>query len=107
MSAIPRLQWASWSLLLTIGWLIFCTNALNLIDGVDGLATGLGLFAAATMFLAALLQSNVPLALATVPLVGALLGFLRYNFNPATIFLGDSRSEEHTSELQSLRHLVC
>src|ERR1035438_8891538 len=81
-----------WSLLLTIGWLIFCTNALNLIDGVDGLATGLGLFAAATMFLAALLQSNVPLALATVPLVGALLGFLRYNFNPATIFLGDSGS---------------
>ena len=81
-----------WSLLLTIGWLIFCTNALNLIDGIDGLATGLGIFAAATTFLAALLQSNVPLALATAPLVGALLGFLRYNFNPATIFLGDSGS---------------
>ena len=81
-----------WSLLLTVGWLIFCTNALNLIDGVDGLAAGLGLFAAATTLLAALLQSNVPLALATAPLVGALLGFLRYNFNPATIFLGDSGS---------------
>ena len=53
---------------------------------------GLGLFAAATTLIAALLQSNVPLALATAPLVGALLGFLRYNFNPATIFLGDSGS---------------
>jgi UDP-N-acetylmuramyl pentapeptide phosphotransferase/UDP-N-acetylglucosamine-1-phosphate transferase/glycosyltransferase involved in cell wall biosynthesis len=81
-----------WSLPLTIGWLIFCTNALNLIDGVDGLATGLGLFAAATTLTAALLQSNVPLALAAAPLVGALLGFLRYNFNPATVFLGDSGS---------------
>ena len=81
-----------WSLLLTVGWLTFCTNALNLIDGIDGLATGLGLSAAATMLCAALLQSNVPLALATAPLVGALLGFLRYNFNPATIFLGDSGS---------------
>jgi UDP-GlcNAc:undecaprenyl-phosphate GlcNAc-1-phosphate transferase len=81
-----------WSFPLTIGWLIFCTNALNLIDGVDGLATGLGLFAAATILTAALLQSNVPLALATAPLVGALVGFLRYNFNPATVFLGDSGS---------------
>ena len=81
-----------WSLLLTTGWLIFCTNALNLIDGVDGLATGLGLFAASTMLIAALVQHNVPLALAAAPLVGALLGFLRYNFNPATVFLGDSGS---------------
>jgi UDP-GlcNAc:undecaprenyl-phosphate GlcNAc-1-phosphate transferase len=81
-----------WSLPLTIGWLIFCTNALNLIDGVDGLATGLGLFAATAMLIAALVHGNVPLALATAPLAGALLGFLRYNFNPATVFLGDSGS---------------
>jgi UDP-GlcNAc:undecaprenyl-phosphate GlcNAc-1-phosphate transferase len=81
-----------WSLPLTILWIVACSNALNLIDGVDGLAAGVGLFAASTTLLAALLQHNVPLALATVPLVGALLGFLRYNFNPATIFLGDSGS---------------
>ncbi len=81
-----------WSLPLTILWIVACTNALNLIDGVDGLAAGVGLFAATTTLLAALLQHNVPLAIATVPLVGALLGFLRYNFNPATIFLGDSGS---------------
>ena len=65
------------SLLVTICWLMICANAFNLIDGVDGLATGVGLFATATMLIAALLQHNLLLALATVPLVGALLGFLR------------------------------
>jgi UDP-GlcNAc:undecaprenyl-phosphate GlcNAc-1-phosphate transferase len=81
-----------WSFPLTIIWLIACTNAFNLIDGVDGLATGIGLLATLTTFLAALLQKNTALALATVPMAGALLGFLRYNFNPASIFLGDAGS---------------
>ena len=80
------------SFLLTVTWLLVCTNAINLIDGVDGLATGVGLFASATTLIAALLQKNFGLAAATMPLVGALLGFLRYNFNPATVFLGDSGS---------------
>jgi UDP-GlcNAc:undecaprenyl-phosphate GlcNAc-1-phosphate transferase len=65
---------------------------MNLIDGVDGLAAGVGFFATTTMLLAALLQGNLALAVATVPMVGCLIGFLRYNFNPATIFLGDSGS---------------
>jgi UDP-GlcNAc:undecaprenyl-phosphate GlcNAc-1-phosphate transferase len=82
--------WAS--LLVTVIWLIGCTNAFNLIDGVDGLASGVGLFATATMLIAALLHDNTLLAMATAPLAGALLGFLRYNFNPASIFLGDSGS---------------
>ena len=77
---------------LTILWLIACTNAVNLIDGVDGLATGVSLFATCTILFAALLQHNIALALATAPLAGCLLGFLRYNFNPATIFLGDCGS---------------
>jgi len=76
----------------TIFWLVLCTNAVNLIDGVDGLATGVGVFATATTLLAALLQNNIDLALAVAPLLGCLLGFLRYNFNPATIFLGDCGS---------------
>jgi UDP-GlcNAc:undecaprenyl-phosphate GlcNAc-1-phosphate transferase len=76
----------------TLGWLVLLTNAINLIDGMDGLATGVSLFAALTMLASALLGGNVPLAMATVPLAGALLGFLRYNFNPATIFLGDCGS---------------
>jgi UDP-GlcNAc:undecaprenyl-phosphate/decaprenyl-phosphate GlcNAc-1-phosphate transferase len=80
------------SLPLTVLWLVACANSFNLIDGVDGLAAGVGLFACSTAVIAALSQPNVPLALATVPFAGALLGFLRYNFNPATIFLGDSGS---------------
>jgi UDP-GlcNAc:undecaprenyl-phosphate GlcNAc-1-phosphate transferase len=86
--AVPGL----WSLPITVLWLVACANAFNLIDGVDGLASGVGLFAAFTTLAAALLQNNAALALATAPLVGALLAFLRYNFNPASIFLGDSGS---------------
>ena len=76
----------------TVLWIVACTNAINLIDGVDGLATGVSLFASITMFIAALLNHNYPMALAVVPLAGALLGFLRFNFAPASIFLGDSGS---------------
>ncbi len=83
----------SWvSLPVTVAWLLLCTNAFNLIDGVDGLATGAGLFATLTMLLAGVLEKNSALLLATVPLGAALLGFLRYNFNPATVFLGDCGS---------------
>ena len=77
---------------LTILWLVACTNAFNFIDGIDGLAAGLGFFATVTTLVAALLQDNVYLALATVPLAGALLGFLVFNFHPASIFMGDSGS---------------
>lgn len=73
-------------------WLIACTNAFNLIDGLDGLASGVGLFATVTALLAAVLQGNLGLAMATVPLLGCLLAFLYYNFNPASVFLGDSGS---------------
>lgn len=73
-------------------WLIGCTNAVNLIDGLDGLASGVGLFATGTTLIAAMLGGNIGLAMATVPLVGCLLAFLRYNFAPASVFLGDSGS---------------
>jgi UDP-GlcNAc:undecaprenyl-phosphate GlcNAc-1-phosphate transferase len=76
----------------TVLWIVACTNAINLIDGVDGLAAGISLFAALTMLIAASINHNFPLALAVVSLVGALIGFLRYNLNPASIFLGDSGS---------------
>ncbi len=75
---------------LTLFWLIACTNAFNLVDGLDGLAAGVGLVATLTLLAAALIHDNPALASASVPLVGALLGFLCYNFNPATVFLGDS-----------------
>jgi UDP-GlcNAc:undecaprenyl-phosphate GlcNAc-1-phosphate transferase len=87
---LPSWPWLSFAI--TVIWLIGCTNAFNLIDGMDGLAAGTGLFATLTMLLAALSQGNLPLALATMPLAGCLLAFLRYNFNPASVFLGDSGS---------------
>jgi UDP-GlcNAc:undecaprenyl-phosphate GlcNAc-1-phosphate transferase len=80
------------SLPATVIWLVVCANALNLIDGIDGLACGVGLFATGTALLAAAVQHNVSLALAVIPLFGALLGFMGYNYNPAKIFLGDSGS---------------
>ncbi|MEZ5399636.1 MAG: MraY family glycosyltransferase [Bryobacteraceae bacterium] len=81
-----------WATAVTVTWLIGCTNAFNLIDGLDGLAAGMGLFSTLTIFTAALLQKDGALMLATLPLCGSLLGFLRYNFNPASVFLGDSGS---------------
>lgn len=86
----PTEAWWSWPL--TILWLLMCCNAFNLIDGVDGLAAGIGLLTTLTIFLAALLTANPSLAIATIPLAGALAAFLRYNFNPASVFLGDSGS---------------
>jgi UDP-GlcNAc:undecaprenyl-phosphate GlcNAc-1-phosphate transferase len=76
----------------SVVWLLACTNAFNLIDGIDGLACGVGLFSTLTALLAAILQGNWGLATAIIPLVGGLLAFLCYNFNPASIFLGDSGS---------------
>lgn len=81
-----------WTLPLTLIWLVGCTNAFNLIDGLDGLAAGIGLVATLTIVAEALIHGNLPLAAATVPLAGALLGFLCYNFNPASIFMGDCGS---------------
>ena len=61
-------------------------------DGVDGLAGGLALCSTAALFTGAVIDHNLGLALTTLPLAGALLGFLRYNFTPASVFLGDSGS---------------
>jgi UDP-GlcNAc:undecaprenyl-phosphate GlcNAc-1-phosphate transferase len=90
LSGMPQWPWLGFAI--TVLWLVGCTNAFNLIDGMDGLAAGIGLVATITILVAALTQGNLPLALATMPLVGCLLGFLCYNFNPASVFLGDSGS---------------
>lgn len=80
------------SVMLSVVWLIGCTNAVNLIDGMDGLATGVGLLATTTTLLVAIISHNMGLAMATIPLAGCLLAFLRYNFSPASVFLGDCGS---------------
>ncbi len=85
----------SWMLGLpvTIFWVIAITNAFNLIDGLDGLAAGSALFSTLVMFVVAALGNASLISLITLALAGAVLGFLRYNFNPATIFLGDCGSQ--------------
>ena len=87
---MPAWPWLGFAI--TVIWLVGCSNAFNLIDGMDGLAAGIGLVATVTMLLAALTQNNIPLILATMPLAGCLLGFLRYNFSGASVYLGDCGS---------------
>ncbi len=77
---------------LTVLWVLAITNAFNLIDGLDGLAAGSALFSTLVAFVVALLNGTPLVTVMTLALAGAILGFLRYNFNPATIFLGDSGS---------------
>src|SRR5579862_59389 len=77
---------------LTILWVVAVTNAFNLIDGLDGLAAGSALFSTMVFFVVSLVVHSWLGALMSVTLAGAILGFLRFNFNPATIFLGDSGS---------------
>jgi UDP-GlcNAc:undecaprenyl-phosphate GlcNAc-1-phosphate transferase len=79
-------------LVATVVWVLAITNAFNLIDGLDGLAAGSALFSTMVVFVVALLNGPNLVELMTIALAGAILGFLRYNFNPATIFLGDSGS---------------
>jgi UDP-GlcNAc:undecaprenyl-phosphate GlcNAc-1-phosphate transferase len=76
--------------LLTASWIILVTNAFNLIDGLDGLASGSALFSLAVLFVASLQTLHYSVSYLAIILVGATLGFLRYNFSPASIFLGDS-----------------
>jgi UDP-GlcNAc:undecaprenyl-phosphate GlcNAc-1-phosphate transferase len=81
-----------WSLPITVVWLVGMSNAVNLIDGMDGLAAGVSLISALTIWTVAMAESidRPYAALTAAVLAGALLGFLRWNFNPARIFLGDS-----------------
>lgn len=87
--SIP-LGWVS--LPLTMFWFLACMNAINLIDGLDGLAAGVSLFAVGAVFFVGVLFGNFQASMLGAALAGALIGFLFYNFYPASIFLGDSGS---------------
>ena len=77
----------------TLIWIIGVTNAFNLIDGLDGLAAGIALISCATIFIIAIMTKRIEVQVFTAILSGAILGFLPYNFNPASIFLGDTGSQ--------------
>ncbi len=80
------------SLAATLLWTLTITNAINLVDGLDGLASGSAMCAIAAMVVAALYFGQYDTAVLAATLAGAVLGFLRFNIPPATIFLGDSGS---------------
>ena len=77
---------------LTLFWFLGCMNAMNLIDGMDGLATGIAVFASAVLFVGSILLGNPEAAVLSIAFAGAAAGFLLFNFPPASIFLGDSGS---------------
>jgi UDP-GlcNAc:undecaprenyl-phosphate/decaprenyl-phosphate GlcNAc-1-phosphate transferase len=77
---------------ITVLWVVGIVNAINLVDGLDGLAAGIVFFAGLTNFVVACLTDAVFPALVMAATLGAVLGFLFYNFNPARIFMGDSGS---------------
>lgn len=76
----------------TLFWFLGCMNAMNLIDGIDGLAGGVAVFAGGTMLVASHLLGNSLMCLLAAGMVGATIGFLFFNFHPASIMLGDSGS---------------
>ncbi len=80
------------SLLVTMFWFLGCMNIWNLIDGMDGLASGVGLLVSGTLTLVAIHNENLGAAVLSVALAGSLAGFLLFNWHPACIFLGDSGS---------------
>ncbi|MGL5034687.1 MAG: glycosyltransferase family 4 protein [Microcystaceae cyanobacterium] len=82
-----HLEWLS--LPITVIWLVGLANAINWIDGLDGLAAGVCGICAVVLFVLALFMGQSAAALIAVALAGGALGFLRYNFNPAQIFMGD------------------
>ena len=87
-------DWLSYPV--TVIWIVAITNAINFIDGLDGLAAGVSAISAGTMLIVALLLVPDPTAMICAvllaALVGACVGFIPYNFNPATIFMGDTGS---------------
>lgn len=85
-----QLGWLS--LPVSVLWIVGITNALNLLDGIDGLVAGVTACISLSLALINILAGNVFVALLTLCLAGACLGFLPYNFSPARIFLGDSGS---------------
>jgi len=78
-----------WSLPLTLAWLVAIPNIINLIDGMDGLATGFGMFLCITLAFIGHFSGFTDIVLMSTVMAGALAGFLVFNFPPAKIFLGD------------------
>ena len=86
------LQFGMLSIPITIIWIVAITNAVNLIDGLDGLAVGVSAIACMTMLAVSLLIGEIPIAILLAVLAGACVGFMPYNLTPASLFMGDTGS---------------
>ncbi len=89
---IGTFPWEWVNILVTLGWVVVITNAMNLLDNMDGLSGGIGATAAVYFLLLAAMNDQYLVGILSAGLVGACLGFLVYNFNPASIFMGDAGS---------------
>jgi UDP-GlcNAc:undecaprenyl-phosphate GlcNAc-1-phosphate transferase len=89
---VGRIGLGIWSIPITVGWVVTLCNTINLIDGLDGLASGVAAIGGGFLALVGVLWSIPHVAVIGVALLGANLGFLRYNYPPARIFMGDSGS---------------
>lgn len=93
LSFLPNTWWGdAGEVLLTIIWIVGITNAVNFFDGMDGLATGLAVIGSLSFFIVAEITGQSYLGFLTIALAGSCLGFLKFNFKPASIFLGDAGS---------------
>ena len=84
--------WEALNIAVSLLWIVAITNALNLLDNMDGLSGGIAAIAAAHFLLLAALNGQYLVGVLSAALLGACIGFLRYNFNPASIFMGDTGS---------------
>lgn len=84
------INFGAWSIPITIFWIVGITNSINLIDGLDGLACGVSAISSLTFLVITIVLEQVNVAVLLAALLGACLGFIPYNFNPAKIFMGDT-----------------
>jgi UDP-GlcNAc:undecaprenyl-phosphate/decaprenyl-phosphate GlcNAc-1-phosphate transferase len=89
---VGTFAWQPLNVAITLLWVVAITNAMNLLDNMDGLSGGIGATAAIFFLLLAVMNSQYLVGALSAALVGACLGFLVYNFNPARIFMGDAGS---------------
>ena len=91
-SANPWWNLEAWSIPITVIWIVAITNSVNIIDGLDGLAVGVSAISSATFLVIALIVAEADISVVCAALLGACLGFLPYNKNPAKMFMGDTGS---------------
>lgn len=89
----PALQLGAWNAPLTVLWVLVVTNAINLVDGMDGLAAGVVIVACGTLWVAGRMHGDFYVMFFCALLIGACAGFLRWNFPPASVFMGDTGSQ--------------